>query len=187
MTMAARRTVPVQGCGVPGCERPRSSLGLCFLHWRRQHSTGTTDDPTPLVGEKNHKWTGDSASYFAIHMRLRNMPRPAGCAVCGTTTGRMEWALKPLPPAESRRISADGRVYSVDLRHYANLCKRCHNHLDLSRSHCRRGHALAGPNLYVRPANGAKDCRLCKNDRNKKARRNASAPLRTRSAHGESS
>lgn len=185
MTTTAHRPVATRGCDVPGCERARSSLGLCFLHWRRQHATGTTDDPTPRSGDRNHKWTGDSASYFAIHLRLRSRPRPIACAGCGATTGRMEWALlSPFPP-ESRRISANGRVYSIDLNSYVNLCKKCHNHLDLSRPHCRKGHAKSGSNLYVRPSNGAKDCRLCKNERNSRARRNAAAARSARLEHGE--
>ena len=42
----------------------------------------------------------------------------------------------------------------------------------LAKSHCPRGHAYSGDNLYVRPSDGARQCRTC-NRRNERAKRAA--------------
>lgn len=164
-----------RSCAVPGCDRDYLCKGLCRLHWERQHRTGTTDDPEPRSGPLNAAWKGDDAGYAAAHLRMSRQPRPPACEQCGTTDGRFEWALKPDVPAGSLLRSSKGYRYSTDPSHYANLCKACHNNLDLSGDACHKGHPLTGDNVYVQPSNGKRFCRKCQ------ARRRAERSARERS------
>lgn len=156
-------TVDVQArrCGIPGCTRPYCCKGLCRLHWERQHRTGSTDDPVTPRGTAHPSWKGDNVTYKAVHLRMSSGPRPGECAECGTPDGRFEWALRPDVPADALLFSPEGYPYSTDPGHYVNLCKQCHNELDLGRSRCRSGHVLAGDNLYIQPSNGKRFCRPC--------------------------
>jgi hypothetical protein len=148
-------------CSVEGCPRRYYCKGLCRLHWERQWRTGSTADPAPRSGEQCPAWKGDGAGYKAIHLRLSKAPRPGHCAKCGTTDGHFEWALRQAVPRDLLPRSPEGLAYSPDPTHYENLCKRCHNRADLSRTHCRRGHPLSGDNLYVERANAKRHCRAC--------------------------
>lgn len=148
-------------CGMAGCERRYCCKGLCRLHWERQHRTGSTDDPVRPRGANHPSWKGDDVSYTAVHLRMSNGPRPADCAECGTREGRFEWALRPDAPDGALLYSPEGYAYSTDPAHYKNLCKQCHNELDLGRLYCHNGHILTGDNLYIQPSNGKRFCRPC--------------------------
>lgn len=151
-------------CRIPDCARTLCAKGLCRLHWERQHRTGTTDDPPRREGVTAPSWKGDTATYGAVHLRMSNGPRPKACRNCGSTGVRFEWALRPDAPAELPK-SLEGYRYSTNPKHYINLCKPCHNDLDLRRDECRKGHPLSGDNLYVQPSNGKRFCRQCQTDR----------------------
>lgn len=159
--MTEFKPVETRRCRVQDCERPYCCKGLCRLHWERQHRTGSTDEPVPPRGAAHPSWKGDSVTYKAVHMRMSNGPRPSECAECGTSEGRFEWALRPDAPADALLFSPEGYPYSTNPSHYVNLCKQCHNELDLGRSVCHNGHVLAGNNIYVQPSNGKRFCRPC--------------------------
>ncbi|MDH2424807.1 hypothetical protein [Sphaerisporangium sp. TRM90804] len=179
--------IEVRRCGVSGCTKPYCAKGYCRLHWERQHKTGTTDDPQPRQGAANSAWKGDSATYGAVHLRMSNRPRPAGCAECGTTEGRFEWALRADAPADGLLISPEGYKYSTDPDLYRNLCKPCHNKQDLGRAECHRGHRLAGDNLYIQPSNGKQFCRACQSMRQReRTMREQTVARSARFEHGES-
>ena len=78
---------------------------------------------------------------------------------------RFEWALKPDVPKERLLKSPEGWAYSTDPDDYSNLCKPCHNRLDLGRDRCRKNHQLSGDNLYIQPSNGKRYCRTCQTAR----------------------
>ena len=148
-------------CGVGGCEEPVCAKGFCRLHWERNHRTGTTDDPVPRSGADNGAWKGDAAGYKAIHLRMSTGLRPDNCEDCGTAEGRFEWALKPDTPADRILVSPEGWRYSTSPDDYLNLCKTCHNRLDLSGDTCHAGHEMTEENTYVQPSNGKPFCRTC--------------------------
>lgn len=134
---------------------------------------------TRAYGSDNPAWKGDSAGYKAVHLRMCNQPRPSECANCGTTEGRMEWALRGDVPRDDLPRSPEGWSYSTDPAHYTNLCKPCHNRLDLGRDRCREGHLLSGDNLYIQPSNGKRFCRMCQ------SRRRRQRYLRERGGHAD--
>ncbi len=150
------------GCAVAGCNTKVRAKGLCRLHWERQHNTGRTDDPAPRTGAANPAWKGDAATYSAVHLRLTTtVQRPASCETCGADRGRFEWALRTDAPTAALLVSPDGLRYSTNPDHYANLCKACHNKLDLGRDGCKRGHEFTDDNTYVQPSTGKRFCRTC--------------------------
>lgn len=157
----ALETPASKPCAILECRRRARAKGLCSLHLDRMYRTGTTADPAPRSGVLNPAWRGDKAGYSAVHLRLTNRKRPAACAHCGITEGRFEWALgKDVPPWLVLQ-SKDGYAYTADLSWYVNLCKACHNKMDLGRDQCKRGHDLEGDNLYIQPSNGKRFCREC--------------------------
>lgn len=154
-------------CRITGCERSCFCKELCRLHYERVRRTGTTDDPPSRRGlASGRSWKGDAATYTAVHLRMSSRPRPAACETCGTTRGRFEWALRPDAPSAALLVAPQGWRYSTDPAHYANLCKPCHNKLDLTVLVCKRGHRLDDEaNVYVQPSNGKRFCRPCQVDR----------------------
>lgn len=169
-----REAVSAKVCTVEGCDRPYCCKGFCRLHWERNHKTGTTEARKPLSGSDNPSWKGDQASYASVHARMTRQPRPAACAKCGTTEGRFEWALKHDTPADCLLYSSEGYAYSTNPEHYENLCKPCHNKLDLGAGDtCRRGHPRTPENLYVQPSNGKTYCKLCHNGRRRERNRSS--------------
>lgn len=159
------KSIEVRRCSVSGCDRPYSCKGYCRLHWERQHKTGTTDAPPRRIGPLNPMWKGDAASYGAVHLRMSSRPRPDHCEACGATDTRFEWALRAEVDRATCLRSPDGYAYSTNPADYANLCKPCHNDLDLSLDECRKGHPLSGDNLYIQPSNGKRFCRACQSER----------------------
>src|SRR5438270_12504576 len=82
-------------------------------------------------GADSNRWTGDDATYMAVHLRVRDERGAASqypCTTCGQTA--REWAYDHADPNE--RVSDDGRVFSLDLTHYIPLCASDHRLLDHS-------------------------------------------------------
>ena len=96
---------------------------------------------------------------------MSSRPRPATCSNCGDTEHRHEWALRAGTPENRLLRSAEGYAYSTDPADYVNLCKLCHNRLDLGCDRCKRDHLLSGGNLYIQPSNGKRYCRTCQTAR----------------------
>ena len=73
-----------------------------------------------ITGNLNSNWTGDKASYAAIHQWLsKQYGQPKYCENCGNTdpSKRYEWSC----------ISGEHRR---DRQYYWRLCKKCHNNYD---------------------------------------------------------
>lgn len=118
---------PGAECRIEGCDKTSRNRGLCNAHDLRRRITG---DPLTPRAEKVHWWTGDEATYVAVHIRLRSQRGKASahsCARCGRPA--QEWAYDHADPDE--RMSDKGQPYSLDLfGHYQPLCRPCHRKLD---------------------------------------------------------
>lgn len=114
-------------CKIEGCESTtKGGHGWCNAHYIRWSKTG---DPLTPLPEKVHWWTGDQATYNAIHFRLKNERGPARenpCLRCGKPA--QEWAYDHADPDE--RVSPKMQPFSLNLNHYQPLCRSCHRKLD---------------------------------------------------------
>jgi hypothetical protein len=114
-------------CDIDGCDKPHRGKGLCEMHLSRFLRNG---DPlalrghAPQLGPDNPAWTGDGATYSAVHQRLGR----AAEFVCPCGRPAETWAYQHGDPDE--RVSPEGLVYSVDLDQYEAMCRVCHLALD---------------------------------------------------------
>ena len=127
-------------CGQADCGGPHYAKDLCAKHYIRLNANG---DPRvvgvrgagrKLAGEQHYKWTGDDASYGAVHYRLRKQRGLASgqtCAHCGASAS--QWAYDHTDPDERTGVD-HGHVlrYSVETSRYMPLCAKCHKALDLA-------------------------------------------------------
>ncbi len=83
-------------------------------------------------GAKSHAWTGDAASYEAVHHRLGGKRPP--CTACGATQN-LHWALNH-QTCSTPQTSSRG-PYSTRREDYISLCARCHRKFDLAAANVR--------------------------------------------------
>lgn len=135
----ARRLREAKGtCRMPDCERTDAGPGqLCAVHVSRLRRTG---DPAKVIapheravrtGEDHQGWTGDAATYGAVHQRVKaahGSAKSHPCALCGTTVAA-HWAYDHLDPDEK---SSEQGSYSTNLIHYVPMCVPCHKQHDLA-------------------------------------------------------
>lgn len=126
---ATRGNCTVDGCGNLDC----GPHGLCPKHNSRNRRNGDPlllmGGPRARFGPENSAWTGDQASYSAMHLRVRGEKGRASLQVC-VDCGRVaqQWSYDRSDPDE--RTSADG-PYSVSINHYEARCIPCHKRFDL--------------------------------------------------------
>jgi hypothetical protein len=110
---------------------------MCKLHATRLRRHGDphvvipSDERDLAIGERNTNWTGDGATYLAMHQRLRKHRGPArtrACFACGAPA--RQWSYDHCDPDE--RVSDDGLPYSVNLDRYQPRCVPCHKAYDLA-------------------------------------------------------
>lgn len=114
------------GCLVDGCEKPHDALGYCSTHLSRVRRRG--DANFEYVGPNNHNWTGDAASYGAVHQRLRKARGPARnhpCVDCGEPARHWSW---------NRDGGVDDSVhpYGLNFDGFVPRCVKCHKRFDLA-------------------------------------------------------
>ncbi len=97
--------------------------------WVRHCSRSCAKKLGNWTGEGNALWTGDQASYAAIHQRLAKVSTPQACLHCGSADRRLHWALDH-GRCSNPKISDDGLAYSTDLSSYIRLCVSCHSLMD---------------------------------------------------------
>lgn len=93
-----------------------------IAEWRLRQ--GLESRAPKLVLEKHGCWTGDGASYGAVHQRLRSQRGRADvfdCEWCGEPA--KHWAYDYACP--NAKTSEHG-TYTTDLDHYQPLCVLCH-------------------------------------------------------------
>ena len=139
---------PGQACKIAGCEKPATGRGWCNAHYLRWRNTGDPLTPLPAHGAN---WTGDDATYAAVHGRLRAVRGPASAHKC-TSCERMahHWAYdgSEIAPKTGPR----GQPYTTDLSKYVPMCGSCHRIMDAPRTKasgckvvgCTRAHKARG-------------------------------------------
>jgi hypothetical protein len=91
------------------------------------------------------------AEYRRIHYWIeRRLGKPQSCEVCLTTdpTKWYDWANLS---GEYKKLVSD----------WERKCRKCHMAKDKMKATCKKGHNLAGNNLYINPR-GHRFCRQCK-------------------------
>lgn len=127
-------TVRATSCEVAGCDKPPRKTGrMCSMHAARveRHGDASVKLPTGQArGEANTRWTGDQASYNAVHLRVKVVRGRAPGHPCALCAGRQaqQWAYDHEDPDER---ASDVGPYSVVLDHYLPLCIPCHKRFDL--------------------------------------------------------
>ncbi len=111
-------------CAADGCTSAARSKGYCGMHWERIRKHGSPD----RVDVAN--WTGDSASYNAVHMRLRTTYGSASNYECPCGNRSVHWAYLHNDPNEK---TSDEGPYSTDMDCYLPMCVKCHKRMDLDR------------------------------------------------------
>ena len=115
-------------------------------------------------------WSGDDATYEAVHARVFNLRGSAKnyrCAMCEQQAD--EWAYDHSDPNEKR--DPLNRPFSTDLDTYRPLCRSCHRREDASlKTECVNGHPYDDVNTWIGPK-GQRGCRAC--NREKHAQRKA--------------
>ena len=124
-------------CTVDGCvKQDDGPHGLCKMHKARFDRHGDVNVVIPASerdhrGETHHAWTGDQASYIAVHQRVRALRGSASkhsCVDCGGQA--KQWSYDHSDVSE--RISEEGRPYSLNLDCYHARCISCHKRFDLA-------------------------------------------------------
>lgn len=107
---------------------------MCGTHYQRWRRNGDPLASTIRRGPEHYAWTGDDATYAAVHQRLyslHGLARLRACRLCEKPA--VQWAYTYGAPDE--RVGDDGHgrsmPYSTDLTYYVALCNPCHRRLDL--------------------------------------------------------
>lgn len=133
-TAARHANRPQRGiCVVEGCEnRDEGPHGLCPMHKTRERRHGNTETvltPRFRRGAESHHWTGDGATYTAMHLRVRKARGRAAEHLCiDCRRPAAQWSYDRADP--DQRQSAEG-PYSVRIEHYEPRCVPCHKRFDL--------------------------------------------------------
>ena len=108
---------------------------MCATHYQRWRRNGDPVTSNVRRGPDHYAWTGDAATYSAVHQRIyaeRGLARKQRCRYCAEPA--QGWAYIYGDPAEQRGDDGHGNVlaYSTDLSYYISLCHPCHRRLDAS-------------------------------------------------------
>lgn len=106
--------------------------GFCSKHYQRFMRHGDPSIGRDFAGEKNPAWKGESASYDAVHLRVRAARGPASQHVCVDCGGPAEeWSYDHADPDEKSETRGNSLVtFSTDLVHYVPRCVRDHRAYD---------------------------------------------------------
>lgn len=106
-------------CSIEGCDRLRYAKDVCDRHYQRLRKYGTLDLPS----------REGSATYNAVHLRLRAQRGAAKDSTCPCGAAAEHWAYVR-GDDQSVRYDEQGRPYSTDLSRYEVLCRTCHCRMD---------------------------------------------------------
>lgn len=120
-------------CVIEGCGGKHKARGWCEMHYNRWASHG--DPLVTKTGTEHYKWTGDAASYHAVHARVKAKRGPASLHLCQHCAQQAaNWAYDHQDPNEKQCLRRGHETpYSVDPSHYMPLCSSCHKRFDLAR------------------------------------------------------
>ena len=125
------RPCAIDDCG--GIVDKTGGYDMCGKHYQRFAKHG--DPSVVAIGgaslrlEQNPRWSGDDASYNAVHIRLREQRGKASgyqCSDCGKRA--REWSYD-CTDAHEKVDTAMGR-YSTDMDRYVPRCVSCHRLFD---------------------------------------------------------
>ena len=119
---------PGATCSIDGCESTAAGRGWCNAHLIRWRKTG---DPLTPIPEHPGTWTGEDATYNAVHFRLRHQRGRAAAQTCECGEPAAEWAYDH--SKSEPKVDPEGKPYSTDLARYIPLCRSCHRRLDARR------------------------------------------------------
>lgn len=122
-----------QPCNITECNKPAKARGWCQMHhmrWTRHGDPLTAHQPRRRYGSDNNAWTGDKASYTAMHGRLRKTRGAAKNYQCQCGSQAKQWAYDHTDP--NQQVSDLG-PYSTDMNRYQPMCVSCHKTMDLAR------------------------------------------------------
>lgn len=114
-------------CIVDGCDHLRYAKDVCDRHYQRLRKYGTLDLP-----ERE-----GSATYNAVHLRLRAQRGAAKDSTCPCGAAAEHWAYVR-GDDQSVRYDEQGRPYSTDLSRYEALCRTCHRRMDAEATRTHR-------------------------------------------------
>lgn len=127
-------------CAAPGCNAIEDGrCGMCKLHDTRRRRHG---DPTVMVhqrdrnlprGDRNANWTGDAATYSAVHQRVKKVRGAASEHRCKCDATARQWAYQHGDPNERIGPMHNGELapYSTNIQAYEPMCVPCHKKYDL--------------------------------------------------------
>lgn len=123
-------------CIIDGCfQTDCGPRGLCLLHRTRERRHGDPlafrPNPMPRGADTPH-WTGDKATYSALHQRVKKafgVPSLHICVDCGKQA--QHWSYDHTDP--DQRIDVEKGPYSIDITRYQPRCVRCHKRFDMNR------------------------------------------------------
>ncbi len=107
-----------RSCEVEGCAAAHEARGMCNLHYIRWRKRGTLAEWHPERGASSPNWTGDDASYRAVHKRLEKERGKAREHTCECGDPAEHWAFD------------EPTGYSTDTSRYRPLCVSCHRTAD---------------------------------------------------------
>src|SRR6266702_1072026 len=174
-----RSKLPPAPCSEEGCDQPKRSLGLCWKHYMRLHTHGTTYKPTTQeifwsrVEKTETCWLWRGNQSVDGYPRFKFEGRPQNAHRLAYT-----WLIGPIPAG--LQIDHLCRVkICVNPAHLEPVTSGENTHripghpavLNAAKTHCPRGHEYDLLNTYF--ANGRRFCRACRaiQQREKRARR----------------
>lgn len=139
---------PGSVCSIADCDNPHVGKGLCDKHLQRLRKTGSATTPLP---QHPANWTGNAATYNAVHLRLRKARGKARDQVCKNCGAQAEHWSYDYSEANPKR-DPDRGPYSLDLSRYRPLCQPCHRRFDAEQTRtkgcsvkgCERPHKARG-------------------------------------------
>ncbi len=125
-----------KSCAFDGCDARATALSYCNKHYLRLRTHG---DPAhvsaPPSGAEHPSWSGEAATYDAMHGRVRAAKGSASNYECVRCTARARhWAYDHSDPNERRELVRGGPrpvPYSLDVERYQPMCVPCHKRMDL--------------------------------------------------------
>lgn len=122
-----------RSCSIEGCGRKHLGQGFCAKHLRNWRVNGDPLAPSRrgkvYVGPLHYNWSGENASYQAVHKRMRRAKGDPTRFDCPCGRQAQQWAYDHMDPDERTDLRT-GCVYSIDFDRYAPMCRKCHRALD---------------------------------------------------------
>lgn len=122
----------VRMCTVEGCDRKHCAKGLCYRHYKKLWKYDSVNGrPRQQHGALGPSWTGEDATYKAVHIRLRTNRGRASRHTCSECDRQaLDWSYTHDCPNEQQ---SERGPYSTDLSRYQPMCRPCHKKLDQNR------------------------------------------------------